>query len=180
MNAIIGTRIKEIRKANNYSRQQFAHEFDLPYSTLTNYENGTRKPPYELLLNIAKTLGTTVDYLLGYTDDPKQHHGKNGEYGETALDVVFCEFMENIGYKCYFGLGDRHVGRHYIADSSDTSAEMTKEEYERLRNSIIDYAKYTATAFYNAALVREKQRMENEMLEVDRLFSKPVPPEEKE
>lgn len=176
MNAIIGTRIKEIRKANNYSRQQFAHEFDLPYSTLTNYENGTRKPPYELLLNIAKTLGTTVDYLLGYTDDPAQHHGKNGEYGETALDVVFCEFMENIGFQCWIWTG----GRRYITNSSDTSAEMTKEEYERLRNSIIDYAKYNAAALYNVALTREKQRTENEMSEVERLFSKPVPPEKKE
>lgn len=173
MNAIIGTRIKEIRKANNYTRQQFAHEFDLPYSTLTNYENGTRTPPYELLLNIAKTLGTTVDYILGYTDDPEQHHGKNGEYGETALDGVFCEFMENLGFQCYFGLG----GRHYIADLSDTSAEITKEEYERMRNSIIDYAKYTAAELYAVASSREKRRISNNIEELGHLFPQSSSPE---
>lgn len=180
MNGIIGTRIKEIRKVNNYSRQQFAQEFDLPYSTLTNYENGTRKPPYELLLNIAKTLGTTVDYLLGYTDDPKQHHGKNGEYGETSLDVVFCEFMENIGFQCYFGLGDGRRGRHYIADLSDTSAEMTKEEYERLRNSIVDYAKYTAAELYSTALARDNSRIKNDLAAMTQLFPQTPTPEDKD
>ncbi len=38
-------------------------------STLTNHEKGTAMPGYETLVNYAKTLGTTTDFLLMVTED---------------------------------------------------------------------------------------------------------------
>lgn len=63
-------RLKALRKENGFTRQEFATECNIPYSTLTNYENGTRTPPYTFLLTAAKLFGVTIDYLLCATNDP--------------------------------------------------------------------------------------------------------------
>ena len=92
------TRIKEIREREGYSRKDFAKEYGIPYSTLTNYENGTRKPPYDLLLRMAEEFGTTVDYLLCYTDSPKQKGGSAGLFGEVEMQRGLDILLKNIGF----------------------------------------------------------------------------------
>lgn len=71
-------RLKALRKENGFTRQEFATECNIPYSTLTNYENGTRTPPYTFLLTAAKLFGVTIDYLLCATNDPNPAPWENG------------------------------------------------------------------------------------------------------
>lgn len=146
---------------NGYTRREFAAEFDLPYSTLTNYENGTRKPPFELLLNMARTLGTTVEYLMGYSDNPKPATEEIGQYGKISLEHSFWNLAENIGYRHYrFGT----TGRHYIEKlNGEGAVPINDDEYKRLMDSIVDYAKYSLADLQNKALSREAEREENEL-----------------
>lgn len=157
----IGERIKTIRKINRYSRKEFAVELDIPYSTLTNYENGSRRPPFELLLRIAITFGTTVDYLLGTTDDPNTINGRPGQYGDIPLERSLWDFVDNIGYE-YSCFGNS--GRKYITRRSDNvSAPITDDEYRRVCDSIVDFTKYSISELHNTAISRDKKRMDTEM-----------------
>lgn len=41
-------------------------------NSISRYENGEREADYETLIKFADYFGTSIDYLLGRTDDPTQ------------------------------------------------------------------------------------------------------------
>lgn len=61
----LGERIIELRKKNNINREDLAKEFEIPYTTLRNYENGLREPGHLFLIKVAKRFNVSTDYLLG-------------------------------------------------------------------------------------------------------------------
>lgn len=63
---MIGERMKEILSVNNMSQKQFALLLKIPNTTLSGYINDKREPDFATLVDIAKTLNVTTDYLLGY------------------------------------------------------------------------------------------------------------------
>jgi transcriptional regulator with XRE-family HTH domain len=74
-----GKRIKYLRETvNHWKGKEFLEELlgrtgeQVQSSTLTNHEKDTAMPGYKTLVNYAKTLGTTTDFLLLLTDDPSQ------------------------------------------------------------------------------------------------------------
>lgn len=68
-------KIRELRLSRGYTRSRLAAMLDIPYPTLTNYENGTRTPPLSTLVAVADLFGVTVDSLLG-REAPREnaHH----------------------------------------------------------------------------------------------------------
>lgn len=146
------TRLREVREQCGYSRKDLAKELKIPYSTLTNYENGTRRPPYTFLLDVAQYFGITVDYLLGYSDTPKVSNVGDGVWGVLELERSVYDLLENIGIKCDV------CGRRYyltkIIDAQDTSVRITGDERERLFDSIVEFSTYAATSLFNKAKER--------------------------
>ena len=65
---VFGKRLKELRKANGYTIEQFADMVGIAKSTLGYYENDKRLPDIEILARIADTLNVQADYLLGRTN----------------------------------------------------------------------------------------------------------------
>lgn len=72
-----GKRIKYLRETvNSWNGKTFREELkkrtgeELTAPKLTNHEQDTSMPGYSTLVNYAKVLGTTTDYLLMITDDP--------------------------------------------------------------------------------------------------------------
>lgn len=66
----LGERIIELRKQNGITREDLAKEFEMPYTTLRNYENGLREPGHLFLIKVARKFGVTTDYLLGISSEP--------------------------------------------------------------------------------------------------------------
>lgn len=56
---------REARKQNNLKVSEAAQKLGVPQPTLTSWENGTRNPPIDMLLKMAKLYQVSVDYLLG-------------------------------------------------------------------------------------------------------------------
>lgn len=50
--------------------KEFGSRFGLAESTISGYENGTRKPDLETLSSFADFYEVTVDFILGRTDSP--------------------------------------------------------------------------------------------------------------
>ena len=65
---VFGKRLKELRKANGYTIEQFADMVGISKSTLGYYENDKRMPDIEILARIADTLNVNADYLIGRTN----------------------------------------------------------------------------------------------------------------
>lgn len=64
-------RLRELRMQNGMSQKEFADIFHASQNTISQWENGTRKPSYEVAEEIASFFGVSVDYLLGNTDEPR-------------------------------------------------------------------------------------------------------------
>ena len=56
--------IREIRKAKGMTMKQLGEIVGVTESAIGQYENGKRKPDYEMLLKISEALDSTVDELL--------------------------------------------------------------------------------------------------------------------
>lgn len=65
---VFGKRLKELRKANGYTIEQFAAMVGISKSTLGYYENDKRMPDIEILARIANVLNVNADYLIGRTN----------------------------------------------------------------------------------------------------------------
>lgn len=67
--SITGQRIKELRKAIGKSADQVADELGVSRSTIFRYESGyIEKVPANVISELADILGTTPEYLMGWTD----------------------------------------------------------------------------------------------------------------
>jgi len=64
----IGGRIAELRTGRGWTQEMFAEKLSIARNTLTKLEGGFRDFKTTELLNIAKVLGVSTDYLLGHTD----------------------------------------------------------------------------------------------------------------
>lgn len=92
--------LKALRISLGYNRQQdFARGLHLPTNTYGNYENGVREPKAEFWMMLADKYHVSIDYLMGFTDDP--HRTKYGarskveasyygldEHGRRLVDAV--------------------------------------------------------------------------------------------
>ena len=61
-------RLKQLREAKNLTQLRLAMELNVSQETISGYEIGKAVPPAEMLVKLAVTLDTSVDYILGRTD----------------------------------------------------------------------------------------------------------------
>lgn len=71
MTTDIGERIREMRERRGWSTYKLSKVARVASGYLSEVENGVKKNPSAVVLaRIAKALETSVDYLVGNTDDP--------------------------------------------------------------------------------------------------------------
>lgn len=64
-------RIRELREDNDLTQRQVAALLNINQPQYFRYEQGYRDIPTDLLIILAKHYGTSTDYILGLTDNPK-------------------------------------------------------------------------------------------------------------
>lgn len=94
-----GIRLKELRKKANLKQSDVASRLNVHEGTISAYENNTRTPSVEILIELAIIYRTSTDYILGldkrkpiYVDDLDT---KYQEYIEESID----SFRKIIGSK---------------------------------------------------------------------------------
>lgn len=65
-----GKRIKTLREDKDLSQQEMANILSITRSAYSNYENSLREVPLAVLSQIADFHQTSVDFLIGRTNDP--------------------------------------------------------------------------------------------------------------
>lgn len=62
-------RLKDLREDNDLKQKEIADFLNIKQNTYSQYENGLREIPVSLLWKLADYYGTTVDYLIGRSDE---------------------------------------------------------------------------------------------------------------
>ena len=63
-------RLQALREKRGLNQEELAKKGSLQATAISHFETGTRKPSFDNLRRLADALETTVDYLMGRTDDP--------------------------------------------------------------------------------------------------------------
>ena len=67
------TRLTNIRRSKGFTQKQVADGIGISEVGLQNYENGKRKPAFDVLISLADFYDVSLDYLVGRSDDPARH-----------------------------------------------------------------------------------------------------------
>lgn len=86
--SIFAARLKITRTNINYTQTQLAEKLNYGASAISNYERGINEPSLEDLILIAKSLNTSLDYLLGATDSWMPY------FEEDKMYQILCKFSK--------------------------------------------------------------------------------------
>jgi transcriptional regulator with XRE-family HTH domain len=66
-------RIRDMREDNDLTQQQISKILLCDQSLYSKYERGEREVPISILIKLADYYKTSIDYLVGRTDNPKYY-----------------------------------------------------------------------------------------------------------
>ncbi len=66
-------RIRDLREDRDLNQTQVAKLLGMSQTGYSKYETGANDVPTSILIKLARFYGTSVDYLLGETDNPKRY-----------------------------------------------------------------------------------------------------------
>lgn len=127
METLIGQRIKEIRKTNKISQEEFGKRFNVGKSTVSQWETGKYTPDSEILNKICDWYGVTMDYLYGRSNKPHLTQRQERELNlealiETAAKLRAGEFVDVPQDKA-----------NHMADYIEFQIQRIKEELNALK-----------------------------------------------
>ena len=79
---LLGKRLKALRVKLNMTQQQLGKEVNVTKVSICCYENGTRVPALETLIDLSRVFDVTLDYLIG--NDEYIVSDTNANYGMRA------------------------------------------------------------------------------------------------
>lgn len=77
-------RLKDIREDRDMKQTELAKMLHIKQNTLSQYENGLREMPFDMLIQTALIFDTSVDYILGLTDE-KVPYKRSQKYSVSIL-----------------------------------------------------------------------------------------------
>ena len=67
------SRLRDLREDNDMNQTQIAKMLGMSQTGYSKYETGENDIPTAILIKLAKFYGTSIDYLLGETDNPQRY-----------------------------------------------------------------------------------------------------------
>ncbi|TPE68008.1 helix-turn-helix domain-containing protein [Halalkalibacterium halodurans] len=127
MEQFLGKRIREMRERRGLTQDQLAEYLKVQPPNISNYERGKSTPPIKKLEQMATILNTSIDYLLGKTDNPQPFD----EDMSKAAALLYQWIDEAIEYFIVLFDGDYPFSRKLINEMNDAiseAAEQTRTE----------------------------------------------------
>lgn len=66
-------RLKDLREDNDFTQKEIAEKLKISRPQYSLYETGKRDIPADLLSILAKIYNTSIDFIVGDTDDPTRY-----------------------------------------------------------------------------------------------------------
>jgi transcriptional regulator with XRE-family HTH domain len=84
---MIGERLKQAREAAGHSQTSLAELMNVQPKQLWRWETGKYIPEAESIIQLAKALNVSADYLLELEDDPRRA-ARESELSERELEII--------------------------------------------------------------------------------------------
>ena len=93
MSSLLSIRLRMAREAKHLTQVQVKSLTNIHNKTLSGYEKGVSEPDIDTLITLANLYGTSVDYLVGNTDEPTPHSPKKDmpDFEEYVLSAPTLE-----------------------------------------------------------------------------------------
>lgn len=72
-------RLKQLRKERNMTQAMLSKQLNYGYTAIANYESGRNEPTISTLKQLAEIFHTSVDYLIGSSDERFSHKHLAGQ-----------------------------------------------------------------------------------------------------
>ena len=66
-------RIRDLREDHDLTQKQIAQMLGMSQTGYSKYETGENDIPTAILIKLSRFYNTSIDYLLGETDNPKRY-----------------------------------------------------------------------------------------------------------
>ncbi|MEX1377678.1 MAG: helix-turn-helix transcriptional regulator [Eubacteriales bacterium] len=85
----MGEKIKDLRKAKNFTQDQLAYKLGKTKSVISSYETSQRLPTLSMLKKLAVEFGVTTDYLLSIKNTPSLNiDGLSNQQVEILYNLI--------------------------------------------------------------------------------------------
>lgn len=145
---MISERLKILREEKGLTKKEVANSLEMPYTTYVNYENGSREPGSDFLIEVSKYYNVTIDYIIGISDIRNHEFSKADNFNKGTINYVMGEngkrevrysdssTMENEKDNDTL-LAEMGVKRtNYIISKKNERTELSDNEYNFLINSL--------------------------------------------
>lgn len=85
-------RIQDLRTDSDLSQKQISDILHISQRSYSHYETGSRNIPIEMLIRLANYYETSIDYLVGRTDNKKCRNCKGTEQVQNEGDAISPSF----------------------------------------------------------------------------------------
>lgn len=66
-------RLRDLREDHDMTQRQLAEQLHISQNTYSQYENGVRQLPIEVLIQLSEIYNVSTDYILRLTNNPKRN-----------------------------------------------------------------------------------------------------------
>ena len=70
---MIYRRLRDLREDHDLTQTDIARLLNMSQTGYSKYETGENDIPTHVLIRLSEIYDTSIDYMLGQTDDPKRH-----------------------------------------------------------------------------------------------------------
>lgn len=81
-------RLKQLRESKNMTQVRLGIELGVSQETISGYEIGKATPPADMLVKLADILDTSVDYILGRTDNRYFNKLNKSDLSKQELELL--------------------------------------------------------------------------------------------
>ena len=134
---IFATRLKEIRQELHKTQKEFAEFVNSTPATISAYENGSKNPSLEIVINIAKECNVSIDWLCGLSENKTP-----GKTFDTYRDIV------NILFEL-----DKYVAIVFAEDNENNHQNIGFDDY--LINEFLQEWRDATSVLYNTSINKE-------------------------
>ena len=86
------TRLKKLRKLNNYTQEDLAKLLGITAGAVGLYEQNRREPDNNTVKQLARIFNVTIDYLLGFDDNFSSEPTIVSSYNGGDSELTFDDF----------------------------------------------------------------------------------------
>lgn len=86
--SVLGGRVRQRRDHLEMTQEQLAELINKDQKQIWKYETGRTQPNAPALIDLARALNTTADYLLGLTDNPERPLRNSHDLTDTEKEII--------------------------------------------------------------------------------------------